>query len=156
MSEGVQTTQSLLPRHPLDKLVAWQLACIFLVIAAIWLCEILDLPALFCGAKASPVDWTSASMFSGFVLLFGLAATLPVHIHRRRISIDSVTICSYCRRVQVDQKTWDQIEMFFAKKTATTYSHGVCPDCCTKVMSAYRSGKKDAGAREPLPTELLV
>jgi len=143
-------------RHPLERLAAWQLVCVFAVVALIWLHEILDFPALFFGAKPTPVDFVSASTLSGFVLFFGVAATLPIHIHRKKNANESITICSYCRRVQIDEETWDQIETFFAKKTSAMYSHGVCPDCCSKVMSAYRNGKKDAGAREPLPTEVLV
>ena len=156
MSNGVQARRLPAKRHVLERIALWQLGCVFAIVACILFCEICDFQALFFGSEPSDINWQSAGMMSVMVLGFGLAAVAPVHIYHRRNFSKSVTICSYCRRVQVKPESWDQIEMFFANETHATYSHGVCPDCCDKVMSAYRSGRKDAGAREPLPTEVLV
>jgi len=155
MSKGVQARRPPAKKHVLERIVFWQLTCLLAVVTCIWLCEICDFHAIFLGAEPSDINWKSASMLSVMVLGWGLAAVAPVHVYHRRNFSKSVTICSYCRRVHAEDE-WHQMEMFFADKTHATYSHGVCPDCCDKVMSAYRSGRKDAGAREPLPTEVLV
>ncbi|HTP13711.1 MAG TPA: response regulator, partial [Bacteroidota bacterium] len=38
-------------------------------------------------------------------------------------------ICSYCRRIKVDEDQWTTIESYIMMKTDTVFSHGVCPDC---------------------------
>lgn len=140
----------------LERIALWQMVCIFAAVAFIWACEVFDLQSRICGAAPSDIDWSGAGMLSVAVFAFGLAAVTPVHLYHRKSIGRPVTICSYCRKVQVGPEDWDQIETFFARSVHATYSHGVCPDCCSKVMTAYRAGRKDAGAREPLPTEVLV
>lgn len=43
-------------------------------------------------------------------------------------------ICGYCKNVRDDQNYWQKIEAYLSKRTGTTFSHGVCPDCMEKVI----------------------
>jgi PAS domain S-box-containing protein len=43
-------------------------------------------------------------------------------------------ICLYCRKVRDDENYWQTVESYFAHRTNTIYSHGVCPDCYTSVV----------------------
>jgi hypothetical protein len=42
-----------------------------------------------------------------------------------------IVLCAWCRRVRSDQ-VWVSIDEFLHQRQATT-SHGLCPDCQTKV-----------------------
>lgn len=126
-------------RPVLERIALWQLCCVFFIIAAVWLFEGIDLPARLRGVPTASADWRSATWHSIVALVFGLAAVLPIYLYQRRFTRKAVTICSYCRRVQVDEEEWTAIEAYFAEKTHVTYSHGVCPDCRDRVMKAYRT-----------------
>ncbi|MBI5688658.1 MAG: response regulator transcription factor [Verrucomicrobia bacterium] len=43
-------------------------------------------------------------------------------------------ICGYCKKVRSDEKYWQAIEDYYARKQGTKFSHGICPDCYQKVM----------------------
>ena len=42
-------------------------------------------------------------------------------------------ICSYCKKIRNDKGYWDQIEAYIHKHTGALFSHGICPDCVTKI-----------------------
>ncbi len=49
-------------------------------------------------------------------------------------------ICAYCKNIRDDEGKehgaggWHTIEDYLAKKTATDFTHGICPDCFKKVI----------------------
>ncbi len=43
-------------------------------------------------------------------------------------------ICSYCKKIRDDDNYWQQIEAYLHARTATHFSHGVCPDCYTEIV----------------------
>jgi PAS domain S-box-containing protein len=43
-------------------------------------------------------------------------------------------ICSYCRKVRDDENDWHTVEGYLERRTNTSYSHGICPDCYTGVV----------------------
>lgn len=136
-------------RPVLERIALWQLCCVIFIVMAIWLFEVVNLPARFQGAPAAPADWRGATLHTIVALVFGLAAVLPVYVYQRRFTRKAVTICSYCRRVQVDDERWTAIEAYFAEQTHATYSHGVCPDCRDRVMKAYRTEHGIEGGVSP-------
>jgi sigma-B regulation protein RsbU (phosphoserine phosphatase) len=42
---------------------------------------------------------------------------------------DLLSICSYCKKIKEDDDTWVTLESYISKKTETSFSHGICPDC---------------------------
>jgi len=52
-------------------------------------------------------------------------------------------ICMYCKRVRDDQDYWHQIESYIHTHTGADFTHGICPDCFTK-LSDQLATMKDA------------
>lgn len=63
-------------------------------------------------------------------------------------------ICMYCKNVRTDGDYWERFEAYFKKYKDTNFSHGICPDCYTKVVlpqleenfpetSGNKDGEKD-------------
>lgn len=52
-------------------------------------------------------------------------------------------LCSYCRKVRDDEDYWHSVESYVAKHTGTRFSHGICPECYTKVVAEL---ERDASA----------
>jgi GAF domain-containing protein len=44
-------------------------------------------------------------------------------------------ICAYCKRVRDDRGYWDEIESYIKKQTDAQFTHGICPNCISRVGS---------------------
>jgi len=44
-------------------------------------------------------------------------------------------ICMYCKRVRDDGDYWHQIEEYIHTETGTDFSHGICPNCMSKIQA---------------------
>jgi len=42
-------------------------------------------------------------------------------------------LCSSCRKVRDDQGYWAQIESYLSTRTGVEFTHGICPDCMTRL-----------------------
>jgi CheY-like chemotaxis protein len=38
-------------------------------------------------------------------------------------------ICSYCRKIRDPNDSWHDIEVYISKRTETSFTHGICPEC---------------------------
>ena len=43
--------------------------------------------------------------------------------------------CSYCKSIRDDRNEWQPLEQFVAGRTATSFSHTVCPECAAKTST---------------------
>jgi phosphoserine phosphatase RsbU/P len=46
-----------------------------------------------------------------------------------------VPICSYCKKIRDDGNYWQQVENYVSTRTGVQFSHGICPQCYTKVIA---------------------
>jgi PAS domain S-box-containing protein len=44
-------------------------------------------------------------------------------------------LCSYCRKIRDDEDYWHSVESYVAKRTGARFSHGICPECYTRVVA---------------------
>ena len=156
MINPVHSHKTTSAASPLARITAWQIACFFGVVALIWLNEVFDFQASLFGAAPSPGEWSCAGFLTMGVTLLGACAVFPAYRHQNNARRKAVTVCSYCRKVQDHELGWERMETFFATRLQATLSHGVCPDCGERVMRDYRCGKKNAGARETIESEIFV
>jgi len=45
-----------------------------------------------------------------------------------------IPICSYCKKIRDDQKSWHQLETYISEHSEALFSHGICPDCYSEQM----------------------
>lgn len=55
-----------------------------------------------------------------------------------------VPICASCKKIRDDKGYWEQVEAYVAKYTEAHFSHGICPECMTKLYPEFCK-KKDIG-----------
>jgi len=70
-----------------------------------------------------------------------------------RILKGMVPICSSCKKIRDDKGFWTQIESYIKTNSDVEFSHGICPDCATKLFPGVGKGKKREHDVPPLPTE---
>ena len=44
-----------------------------------------------------------------------------------------IPICAWCRKVRNDKGFWDQVEAYIESRSNATFTHGICPDCASKL-----------------------
>lgn len=54
-----------------------------------------------------------------------------------------ISICSYCKKIKIDEESWQQLEHYLAEHTDASFSHGMCPDCFTTAMKEIETEKAD-------------
>jgi len=42
-------------------------------------------------------------------------------------------VCAWCKKIRDDDGSWRSIEAYVTRKTHTRLSHGICPECASKV-----------------------
>lgn len=47
-----------------------------------------------------------------------------------------LNICSGCKRIHTDGD-WQRIEQYVAERTNASFTHGICPDCATRMYPEY-------------------
>jgi len=50
-----------------------------------------------------------------------------------------VPICSYCKKIRDDEGYWSQVEKYVSDHTEAKFSHGICPACLQRELSAMKS-----------------
>jgi ligand-binding sensor domain-containing protein len=50
-------------------------------------------------------------------------------------------VCSVCKRIMNDRKEWEQLEVYVSRRSRADFSHGYCPACAAKAMSAIQEGQ---------------
>lgn len=78
--------------------------------------------------------WTSAHdplvncVIQSFVLAF-IAFLVGRHSTELRALRALLPICGWCRRIRVDQRTWQSIEAYVTQHSHVQFTHGLCPEC---------------------------
>jgi PAS domain S-box-containing protein len=54
-----------------------------------------------------------------------------------------IPICSYCRKISTDKKSWQQLESYISAHSDALFSHGICPSCLDEQTKLFRSLKPD-------------
>jgi DNA-binding response OmpR family regulator len=52
-------------------------------------------------------------------------------------------ICSYCKKIRDEKEEWIPVDSYISKRTASTFSHGICPECYTEHIAPSLSLMKD-------------
>ena len=59
-----------------------------------------------------------------------------------------IRICAWCRKVKDEDKGWGSFEDYLQEQSSATFSHGMCPDCASRLtgqLEAEKQGPADAG-----------
>ena len=104
-----------------------------LVIFFIWIDEILDMPHLFFGAQATPINWTEAIFETIVITMIGVITIYLTHKLVQRILEGILPICASCKKIKDEKGDWQAVESFMRAKSGVLFSHGICPECMEKL-----------------------
>jgi hypothetical protein len=127
---GLVTVRGSVFRHTL----ALETAGFLLILAIIWLDEILDLPRLLFGAAATPLRLGEGVLESVLTLMVGMTVvTITYRAFRRIEYLESlVVMCAWCRRVRAGDE-WLAVELFLERQHHARTTHGICTSCASAI-----------------------
>ncbi len=117
------------------RLAAVELVAFLVVIALLWLDELIDIPFLLLGAEATPVNWRE-SLFETLVIAPIALATVCFtrSIVRRLKHLEGfLPICASCKKIRDNEGNWQQMEDYIRDRSEAEFSHGICPQCARKL-----------------------
>ena len=81
------------------------------------------------------------------VRVLGLQEALAARVHELEEALSSVKrlqgllpICSYCKKIRDDQNYWQQVDAYITEHSEAAFSHGICPECYTRIASTDLAG----------------
>ncbi|MEI6231839.1 MAG: response regulator [Planctomycetota bacterium] len=57
---------------------------------------------------------------------------------RERRLHELLPMCAWCRKIRSDDNYWNDLESY-VKKSGVKITHGICPDCSTKVLTDWKN-----------------
>ena len=54
-----------------------------------------------------------------------------------------IPICSYCKKIRDDEKSWHQMENYISNHSEARFSHGICPECYESELRKFNSENSD-------------
>lgn len=122
-----------------------------LIVAIIWMDEILDLPHLLLGAVPTPLRLGEAWLESALTLAVGTVIVSITYRAFRRIEyLESlVVMCAWCRRVRA-QEEWLTVEAFLERQHNARTTHGICEGCAAGIAMPPHIPSVRSGTRAPI------
>jgi hypothetical protein len=50
-----------------------------------------------------------------------------------------IPICSYCKKIRDDEKSWHQMECYISSHSEAKFSHGICPECFEEQLEVIKN-----------------
>jgi hypothetical protein len=125
------------------RVICYEISAFAAIILLVWLDEIIDIPALFLGAKETPINWKE-SLFESTIVL--MVAVLIIHrtsrVFQRMKYLEGILpICASCKRIRDESNGWHSIESYIHEQSDARFSHGICPDCAEKLYPEHNPYK---------------
>ncbi len=127
-----------LPRDPFAYIGFWQFMTFIMLILAVWVNEIRDMPALLFGAEPQNPNIYRGCTLTAAVLVAAIVAIGNTYLQQKRVLNSLVSVCSSCNKVRVNQNHWKKMEDYISDNSLLTFTHGLCPECMDTIMQTLR------------------
>lgn len=129
--------------NPYAHIALWQLLGFIMLLCVVWVCEASGILAVYFKepwASYFKESLSSSSIVRASVISVGIIICAGIiigntFIQQKRIISNFLIICSYCKRVRLNNQDWQKLETYVSKQAKTKFSHGICPECYDKIMA---------------------
>ena len=115
------------------QIALWQFLAFLVLILVIWVNEIVDLGALWFGCPPTPPDLFRGFALTAAVIVIAIITVGHTYEQEKRAIRGLLTVCSYCHRIRMHHEVWARMEEYLSEHSLALISHGVCPECLTRV-----------------------
>ena len=117
----------------LSYIALWQAAVFFVLILLVWVNELLDLTALLFGGAVVSTNVMRGCVSTAGVIVVGIITVGNTYLQQRRMVQGLLTICSYCKKIRIDDADWQRVEEYIGTRSKIDFTHSVCPECFERV-----------------------
>lgn len=121
--------------NPLERIAFWQLLGFAMLLAVVWADQVLDLQEAIFGAARKPESWQSAAILTVAIIIVAFITIAHTFVQQKHVLQGFLRVCTYCKRVKLDNQTWEQMEKYISDRSRAEFSHGICPDCFQKTVA---------------------
>lgn len=116
------------------KIAVWQFSAYVLLLLLVWANEVLDFSTLIYGTAPRGFDVVGACLVSAFVLTTAIVNIGHTSLTQTEMLQGLITVCAKCRKIRVNEASWDELDAYIGRFDGVDLSHGLCPDCCKYEM----------------------
>jgi len=121
----------------------WQAMVFVIMLLLVWVNEVLDLSYVIFGTPRQSFSIFRGCLASSGVLIGGIVAIGNTYAQQRRIVSGLLTICSYCKKIRMNENLWQRVEEYIGKHSVAALTHGICPDCFVNIKQQIDAGIND-------------
>lgn len=133
------------------RLVAVELVAFLVVIALLWLDELIDIPFLLLGGEATPVNWRESLLETLLIAPIGLVTVYYTRLMVNKVKLleGFLPICASCKKIRDKGGNWQQMETYIRDRSEAEFSHGICPHCAKELYPELFAPKDGPKPPEP-------
>jgi hypothetical protein len=126
------------------RVIIYEMLAFACIILFLWLDEVIDIPNLVLGAKATPLNWRESLFETVVVTIVGTIIVYYTNkIFRNMKYLEGLlSVCASCKRIRDEKGNWHQIESYIQERSEADFSHDICPDCAEKLYPGFSIHKK--------------
>ena len=121
--------------NPLEEIAFWQFLGFGLLLLVVWADQVLDLKGALFGTSFGTDTWQDGVILTVAIILVGFIIIMHTFVQQQRVLHGFLKICTYCKRIKLDNQKWEQMEKYISDHSRAEFSHGICPDCFQKTIA---------------------
>ncbi len=134
-------TLVLAVKHGLAYIAIWQFLGFLILLLLVWVNEFIDFASFFYGAPPQEPNIARACLASAAIIFAAIIVVGHTYTQQHKIISGMLTICTYCHRIEIDEKVWEYIRKQIEKNQSLNISHGICANCLEKVKQDWDNEK---------------
>ncbi|MCX6996271.1 MAG: hypothetical protein NTV49_04110 [Kiritimatiellaeota bacterium] len=123
----------------LEHIAFWQFLGFVLLIGLLWADQSLDLSQIIFLQPQSSGSWLGACLITAGIIVIGFITIAHTYVQQKKMLQGFIRVCSYCKKVKIENNAWEQIEKYVMEHSRAEFSHGICPDCYRRVTDELQA-----------------
>ena len=117
------------------RVILYEIIGFLSIIIFIWFDEFTDIPYLFLGAEATPLNWRESLFESSIIGILGIVIINYTHqLFKRMKYLEGILpVCASCKKIRDEKGDWQPIEYYIHERSEAEFSHGICPECSERL-----------------------
>ena len=123
----------------LEHIAFWQFLGFVLLLGLLWADQTLDFSEAIFGKSQTSGSWLGACLITAGIIVIGFITVAHTYVQQKQMLQGFIRVCSYCKKVKIENNAWEQIEKYVMEHSHAEFSHGICPDCYRRVSDELQA-----------------
>ncbi len=129
-------------RNPFLYIAFWQLMTFLILVLAVWAVEYQEIATFIYRVNEDKPNMMRALLLTIGIICVAAITIGHTYLQQKRILNNMLSICSRCRKVQINKNYWETMEDYIHDISPQDLTHGLCPDCLELTLKEIEEEKK--------------